>query len=996
MKKRKWLAIAVCIIMLLGMMPTTVFADGTADIAPEVPTKQLITTLVHQANGTRYWNQVTVDCDADNDIHHRKGYTLDDGDYKIGKVTMAEDGVYTCTLTIDAEKFVDKYNAESGKIHHLLGNEPESRELTLRWESDGFKNQWKFDNENPYVLFEVTCVNAPTDDAIADLGIWADAHCSMHSKCESAAACMQLKAGDYTIGDVTRTENGEYTCALTIHAKRFVNFWNENHANTYGKHYLVDESNKVVTLHWSKEDGKWTVENKDEYVLFEIAGQPTGAELIQLGGLAAVKCDSNDAHITYSYQLSKGDYTLGGVTRTEDGKYTCTLNITADRFVEMYCGGEHRLIDGEASSKDLTLSWDKKNQKWIVEVDPETGRKDALFNVTCVKAPTEKEIAEAGAMYAEVTCVNGDKHGYTTLQVLPGEYSVGEVQLGQDGKYTCTLTIAASGLLDRFSKEEYDGEQKGSHQLASGESSTKTLTLVWDASEGKWKWKDDKKKISFDVTCASSEPPATTPAAPTDEQLKALDSAVLVKCVDDETQKHTHAYKLLGEINEDYFVGSVKKNDAGEWLCDISFTPKKYVSEFNKELPGHVQNEKKLTPITLRFQKGVWTVMTQGRVEVKEGTTPPTPDDKFYTVTYEDGRSGSFFKDQVYKVKSGSATPAYQENGKATAPTHTNYYFTGWSPEVAETVTEDVTYTAQWESKAERFIKEQLKGNIQVECIDGTNHAIMKYDTSVGGFRAVTLEDRDHNFTSTITISAKGYVEQYNTEPKTTHKLASGESEEKTIVVTFDKNYGNFKVVEGQLPVIFKVTEKTGTVTPPATSGSHHSSSSTHPLTIKKDVIGLKNIPDGYKVMVNISKNGTLLKTVELNKANKYSITEYLSSGTYTLAETASEVEGYKLSDQKFSANDFTLTYGGKTVTITNTYTEVKDEPVIDKPDKTNKPDKPNKHDKPAKTKPAKANDNPYNVPKTGDNLPISLTIYGIIAAGALLGIRKATKRAAK
>ena len=883
MKKRKWLAIAVCIIMLLGMMPTTVFADGTAGIAPDAPTEHLITTLVRQANDTTYWNQVTVDCDAHNDIHHCKGYTLIDGDYEIGEVTMAEDGVYTCTLTIDAKKFVDNYNEASGKIHHLLDNEPKSKELTLRWESDGSKNQWKFDNESPYVLFEVTCVNAPTDDAIADLDIWADAHCSMHSKCGSAAACMPLEAGDYTIGDVMRTEDGEYTCALIIKAKRFVDFWNENHANYRGNHYLVDESNKVVTLHWSKEDGKWTVENKDKEVLFEIAGQPTGAELIQLGGLAAVKCDSNDAHITYSYQLSKGDYTLGGVTRTEDGKYTCTLNITADRFVEMYnetSKSEHRLIDGEADSKDLTLSWDKENQKWIVEVDQETKLPYALFK----------------------------------------------------------------------------------------------------------------------VTCASSEPPATTPAAPTDEQLKALDSAVLVKCVDDETQQHTRAYGLLGEINKDYFVSPVEKNDAGQWICDISFVPDKYVTAFNKELPGHVQNETKITPITLIFQSGAWMVNTQGqgRVEVKEGTTPPTPDDKIYTVTYEDGRSGSFFKAQVYKVKSGSATPAYQENGKDAEPTNTNYYFTGWSPKVAETVTEDITYTAQWESKAERFIKEQLKDNIQVECIDGDNHAIMKYDTSVGGFRAVTLEDRDHNFTSTITISAKGYVEQYNTETETTHKLASGESEEKTIVVTFDKNYGNFKVVKGELPVTFKVTEKTGTVTPPATSGSHHSSSSTYPLTIKKDVIGLMNIPDGYKVMVNISKNGTLLKTVELNKANKYSITEYLSSGTYTLAETASEVEGYKLSDQKFSANDFTLTYGGKTVTITNTYTEVKDEPVIDKPDKTNKPDKPNKHDKPAKTKPAKANDNPYNVPKTGDNLPISLTIYGIIAAGALLGIRKATKRAAK
>ena len=70
--------------------------------------------------------------------------------------------------------------------------------------------------------------------------------------------------------------------------------------------------------------------------------------------------------------------------------------------------------------------------------------------------------------------------------------------------------------------------------------------------------------------------------------------------------------------------------------------------------------------------------------------TYKTPD---YTVTYADGVGGTAFTDQVTEgLKSGTPTPAF---GGET-PTRENYVFDGWDPEVAETVTEDATYTAQW------------------------------------------------------------------------------------------------------------------------------------------------------------------------------------------------------------------------------------------------------------------------------------------------------------
>lgn len=63
-----------------------------------------------------------------------------------------------------------------------------------------------------------------------------------------------------------------------------------------------------------------------------------------------------------------------------------------------------------------------------------------------------------------------------------------------------------------------------------------------------------------------------------------------------------------------------------------------------------------------------------------------------YTVTYTDGVEGEeVFADQVYSVEENSATPAFDGT-----PARVGFTFTGWDPQVAETVTADATYTAVW------------------------------------------------------------------------------------------------------------------------------------------------------------------------------------------------------------------------------------------------------------------------------------------------------------
>lgn len=241
---------------------------------------------------------------------------------------------------------------------------------------------------------------------------------------------------------------------------------------------------------------------------------------------------------------------------------------------------------------------------------------------------------------------------------------------------------------------------------------------------------------------------------------------------------------------------------------------------------------------------------------------------------------------------------------------------------------------------------------------------VSKDDAIVGEF---TLKDgQEQRFEEipagvTYTIAESdndGYTVTVNGQAKT---RVTGVIEEKETIVTFNNH-------------------KDGGYTPGPTY---------YPLTIQKVVTGLESVPAGYKATVNIMSKYSSVPTRTLMLEPNKPQTVHLPYGEYTLTETAPAVDGYKLTGQTFSETTFMLTYGGKNVTITNAYTKEQEEPVVI-PDDPMVPE----DDKP--DKPSKAKDDTSKVPKTGDDTPLSLALYGLIAAGALLGIRKASKRKIK
>ena len=207
--------------------------------------------------------------------------------------------------------------------------------------------------------------------------------------------------------------------------------------------------------------------------------------------------------------------------------------------------------------------------------------------------------------------------------------------------------------------------------------------------------------------------------------------------------------------------------------------------------------------------------------------------------------------------------------------------------------------------------------------------------------------------------------------------------------ITEIDNDGYTVTVDGEATGVIKAGE-TATVTfNNHKDGGYTPGPTYYPLTIQKVVTGLESVPAGYKATVNIMSKYSSVPTRTLMLEPNKPQTVHLPYGEYTLTETAPAVDGYKLTGQTFSENSFMLTYGGKNVTITNTYTKEQEEPVVI-PDDPMAPE----DDKP--DKPSKAKDDTSKVPKTGDDTPLSLALYGLIAAGALLGIRKAAKRKIK
>ena len=454
-----------------------------------------------------------------------------------------------------------------------------------------------------------------------------------------------------------------------------------------------------------------------------------------IGRGVAVVCDNQNVnHGEKKYKPTLGEYTVSNVMGTAADGYTCTVTVRAAKFIEKYSSdmgdAVHTLIAGEPAEKTIELKWN--GEKWVAETElPVT------FHTLCPpEQPSKKDIEGAIGRGVKIVCDNQNvNHWGKDYKPTQGEYTVSDVTGTASEGYTCTITVKAAKIV-----EKYSSDMGKTHALIVGEQPEKTVELKWDGE--KWVAKTELP-ITFHVECP--------PEKPTYDELKGLGINAKVDC----TTTTAHNDKSYTLIEGTYNVSDPERKGTA-YTCILTVNAKDYVAKYNAEenVGPHTLDDRDSKTIELTWNGEKWTAAetsvtfnvkcelltvtyTDGvkGEEVFEdvvyndipygtntpafGTKDPTRKgykflgwepvvadtvtenatyvaqwEKLYTVTYTDGVKGKAFKDQVYSdLESGTDTPKF--DGK---PTRKGYTFTGWSPKVTDTVTKDVTYVAQWKS----------------------------------------------------------------------------------------------------------------------------------------------------------------------------------------------------------------------------------------------------------------------------------------------------------
>ena len=387
-----------------------------------------------------------------------------------------------------------------------------------------------------------------------------------------------------------------------------------------------------------------------------------------IGRGVAVVCDNQNVnHGEKKYKPTLGEYTVSNVMGTAADGYTCTVTVRAAKFIEKYSSdmgdAVHTLIAGEPAEKTIELKWN--GEKWVAETElPVT------FHTLCPpEQPSKKDIEGAIGRGVKIVCDNQNvNHWGKDYKPTQGEYTVSDVTGTASEGYTCTITVKAAKII-----EKYSSDMGKTHALIVGEQAEKTVELKWDGE--KWVAKTELP-ITFHVECP--------PEKPTYDELKGLGINAKVDC----TTTTAHNGKSYTLIEDTYNVSDPERKGTA-YTCILTVNAKDYVAKYNAEenVGPHTLDDRDSKTIELTWNGEKWTAAeTSVTFNVKC---------ELLTVTYTDGVKGEeVFEDVVYKdIPYGTSTPAFGTKD----PTREGYKFVGWEPEVAETVTKNVTYTAKWE-----------------------------------------------------------------------------------------------------------------------------------------------------------------------------------------------------------------------------------------------------------------------------------------------------------
>jgi uncharacterized repeat protein (TIGR01451 family)/uncharacterized repeat protein (TIGR02543 family) len=522
----------------------------------------------------------------------------------------------------------------------------------------------------------------------------------------------------------------------------------DSDANTnYGTISFTEEGKEIEGWTWigSESEGS-SLNDRDELhagtismglsnVYIKLPTLPTPEEVHDSRLRVEVTCTTNSESWQYAANDRTNDdnewYTLGQIEGDAVNGYTCTLtlnnlNVWAGQL-NTEDGPRHALNETRTNDDGIlstTLRWDAGNQKWVVaDGQPETLKvfAEEMFTVTV------NHLADNGHKFwgnnnPEYPLKEGEIYDHSideTMTALkyPNKPEVKSPKSFSIGSNTYVLDPMAANtpeneLTGTMGKENVVINLYYSLDVKGGDDPAKPYGGP-DGIPDKY-----QVKVTFKIKNGAWNDETTT------DVVKYLTK---YKDVDGEQVMAADGEAVLGDIipasgekpDSGFIVGDWGNNEPTETTAITGDTTYTYTY---KPAPGRVtitvnfvdEDGNVVGTETVVVDEGDDYDVSEEVEKIPEGYEPngdPAGDpvtgiadtDKTvivpvrqyirYIVTYTDGVDGEeVFADQVTSnLVSGAATPAF-----VGTPVREGYTFAGWTPTVTATVTDNVTYTAQW------------------------------------------------------------------------------------------------------------------------------------------------------------------------------------------------------------------------------------------------------------------------------------------------------------
>lgn len=511
----------------------------------------------------------------------------------------------------------------------------------------------------------------------------------------------------HTIGEVVSDGAGGYICPVTVWTAWFVQqasdlVWKVQHtqtASTITFNLTYDKNSET----WVKPAANPRIEATHEVT--PDTPDDTKPDFENENVNIRVQCvEWPSKHDPYkkSYGILPDAYEDLGM-KTVEGTYFYTIKLDRAKYIAQFDEDIRKPHTDAEPNEETYIEWRWENGAWQLIGGPDGV--DADIKVKCgqtetpPEAPTDDEL-EKLEMAVQVKCVVDDsqqhKAAYDLLGKYDEDYLVGAPKKDGDD-WLCDISYDPDLYVAEFNTAFPNLKH------VRNDEKIVPVTLIW--ADGSWQLKTQGSVHVTEEYTVTFNAYGGFPT-PDEQHVKSGEKAVLP--AEPTLKGHTFAFWYLGDDEQNATAYDFNTPVTENITLTAKWNINKYTVTFNSyggtPVPPAQEVEYGLTatePATAPTKTGYtfdgWYLGDEKydfSDAVEQNITLYANWKKnIYTVTYTDGVDGEeVFADQVYEnLLSGIDTPAF--NG---TPTRDGYRFTGWEPEVSDTVTGNVTYAAQW------------------------------------------------------------------------------------------------------------------------------------------------------------------------------------------------------------------------------------------------------------------------------------------------------------